>query len=506
MYHTNMRSALIWLRIDALLKKRFPTLIGLGILVGGLIVGLLLVDQDTVGFLPRASEEHQPQKVRITNITHNSFTISFSTLEPVQSAVEYGIESGDYPQEALDDRNQLTSGTQAYKTHHITVRGLEPATQYYFRIGTGRSKFYDNQGEPFSVRTARQVDTSAASTSLFGKVANQAGNPVDGALVYITTNGASPISSYTKQDGSWSIPLSNVRTQDLSSLFVLEDSHLLRVQVIDPAGQTLDEEVVFAKRDLLNNLQFGQRLTDIADESADSATNQETDQTSQDNEQSTSASPPPDKLGGLLTDDDRFNTYQPGEVTLIYPAEEEEIISTTKPEFSGQAPPGSSVQIEVQSPTTYYGVAQTDDQGKWTWSPPEGLEPGDHTITIRYTDDDGNQVEQSRRFIVQANGATPSFVSTPSGQLVSPSPSPLPSPSLVVSPSPTPRPTPSPSLRPSPSPSPKLVATQSAQPVSSTTGPFWLMAAVSFFFVGMGVVWWLIKPAVSRSQYDEPFA
>lgn len=59
-----MLSARLMLTIDSLMKRRFPTILGLGILVLGVIGGVLLVGQGTGGFLPRASAEHTPQQVR----------------------------------------------------------------------------------------------------------------------------------------------------------------------------------------------------------------------------------------------------------------------------------------------------------------------------------------------------------------------------------------------------------------------------------------------------------
>jgi len=60
-----------------------------------------------------------------------------------------------------------------------------------------------------------------------------------------------------------------------------------------------------------------------------------------------------------------------------------------------------------------------------------------------------------------------------------------------------------------PKPSPSLIsypATKAAQPVSASSGPFWLMGAGALFFSGLGIAWWVIKPARAEKKYGQPFS
>lgn len=499
-----MRSALIWLRLNAVMKQRIPTLLGLAVLIVGVVAGVLLVGEGTGGFLPRANEESIPQQVRITNISDTSFSVSFITQTPSLGLLEYGSAARDLDEQVLDDRDQLSGESGSYRTHHITVRGLQPATQYYFRIGTARRTFFDNQGSPFSVRTSRPGLSPSSAQSASGQVQNQAGSPANGALVYLTTNGASPLSAYIKQDGSWSLPLSQMRTQDLSAIMTMTDSTPLKLQVIGTDGETLNAEVTYGQVAQLRSLQFGQDTTNLSQGSKtpDQQLPDETgsdlaqpDDTTGDNlaDEPDSGAPTggSNQLGSLFDENDRFGTMPQSDITIVYPSEDAEVVSATQPELSGKAPPQSTLQIEVHSDNVFYDVVETDADGNWSWSPPSDLEPGEHTMTLRYTDDTGEQQVVTRTFIVQADTGFPAFVSTPSGQLTSPTPTP------VASPTPLPTPSPSPSPSPKPSPSPTLVsypATYAAQPVTASTGPLWLMAAGAFLFGGLGSVWWIMKP------------
>lgn len=487
-----MLSARLMLTIDSLMKRRFPTILGLGILVLGVIGGVLLVGQGTGGFLPRASAEFTPQQVRITNITENGFSVSFTTQQAASGAVKFGTEPNTLRQEVQDDRDQLNGQSGAYQTHHITVKGLQPQTQYYFQIVTQGRQVFENNGEPFSLRTARTAQPAAAR-SAYGSVLNQAGNPATGALMYFTTSGGSPLSAFVKTDGSWSIPLAQLRTQDLSTIFPVLDTTSMNIQVVgNTPADVLNFSRPVSQLSPLETLQFGAEVPTVADTPAGGAAADSTDQELLDELAQLDDELLSDEdllndidgTGGfndLVTDEDRFSTQQITNVTIVFPSEEAETVNTTRPELSGKAPPRAVLQIEVHSETPYYGVVESDAQGNWNWTPPADLEEGEHTITVTYTDDSGTQQRMTRNFLVQADTNLPAFQSTPSGQIASPVPSPLPSP--IPSPVPSPRPSP----LPSPIASPTPVATSSATlPVSGSTLPLVVFGAGAAALLGMG--------------------
>lgn len=481
-----MIPARLMLTIDSLMRQRIPTILGLGILVLGVVGGVLLVGQGTGGFLPRASAEYTPQQVRITNITENGFTVSFKTQEAASGSIKYGTEENSLRTEVRDDRDQLSGQSGSYLTHHVTVKGLQPQTQYYFQIVTQGRQIFENNGKPFQVRTARASEPAAAR-SAYGSVLNQAGNPASGALVYITTQGGSPQSAYVKSDGSWSIPLAALRTQDLSSIFPTEDTTIMNVQVVGNASnEVLNFSATVAQLSPVETLQFGAEVPQF-DQEGETIEDQESapeppgDGTGDDEGADQSGA---DQVGGfadLLSDDDRFSTQQIENVTIVFPSEEAEVVNSTRPELSGQAPPGAVLQIEVHSETPHYGVVQSDAQGNWSWTPPADLEPGEHTITVTYTDENGQQQRMTRNFLVMVDASLPAFESTPSGRVASPTPSPRPSP--VPSPLPSPVPSPLPSPIPSPTAS---VSAGTKLPVSGSSMPLIAFGAGAVALFGMG--------------------
>lgn len=482
-----------WQRV---LQARIPTLFGLGILVLGVVAGIVLLGQGTMGFLPRANEDAIPQNIRITNITDTGFTVSFLTDAPSAGYLEYGTTPSQTRIQVRDDRDQLANTVGSFTSHHITVKGLVPTTQYYFRLGTGSGAAFDNNGQPFTVRTARAIAPNGEARTAYGTVNTEVGNPADGALVYITINGASPLSAQVKSNGSWAIPLASVRSLDLSSPVTIDESTPVKIEVQGVRRtDTLTVNSTVGQTMPLAPLQFGQSVSTTT-------TDQQTTTTTDTTAQQTQTTTQTDTQTQGQTQTGSFDSlYSSAEGTQTASSSglnirlgEQEVITTTMPEFQGSAPAGGFIQIEVHSETPYYGAVQAGTDGSWSWAPPADLEPGEHTITVTFVDDQGVTQRVQRNFIVQAGASsTPAFTSSSSATVASSSPTP----NLIAQATPTP--TPVPTMIPTPTPvatRSATVATTSAQPVSGSVGSTIMLTliAVACFVVGGGVTawsWWL---------------
>lgn len=482
-----------WQRV---LQARIPTIFGLGILILGVVAGIVLLGQGTSGFLPRASEDAIPKNIKITNITDTSFTVSFLTDAAAPGYVEYGTEPNRTNIQVRDDRDQLSNSAGTFTTHHVTVRGLTATTQYYFRLGTGGRTSYDNNGQAFSIRTARPIPAGAEARTAYGTVNTSVGNPADGAIVYITIQGSSPLSAQVKSDGTWALPLSGVRSLDLSGAVALSNETTVQVDVQGGrASDTLRLNTTVGGLTPLQPLQFGTTPTEGAapstvqsvDPNAEVRTDEDLDPvTTQPAQPATTTSNPTGSFSSLVGENESSQVMTASDIDIRL--EDQEVITTTQPEFQGKAPAGGFIQIEVNSEPTYFGTAQASGTGDWTWTPPAGLEPGPHTITVTYTDDNGVQQRVQRNFIVQANGESsmPAFVSTPSAVVSTPTPSPTPNliAQATATPSATPRATVAPTVA--------QVATAPAQPVSGTVETTWslILIAAICFVVGGGTTAW----------------
>ena len=103
-------------------------------------------------------------------------------------------------------------------------------------------------------------------------------------------------------------------------------------------------------------------------------------------------------------------------ITFSNPAREGDEINTVRPALKGKAPAKTKLTIVVHSSQTYQGSVTTDANGNWSFTPSGNLDPGDHDVTVSYTDSNGKLVTETRTFkILAMNTSTnPAFTSTPS--------------------------------------------------------------------------------------------
>ena len=195
-------------------QRQFPTLIGLTILVVALVGGIVVAGNSTGIFAPRASPQTTPKKIKLTNVSDTSFTVSFLTEEATVGFIKYGTQDNQLKSQASDDRDQLSGVIGKFPSHHITVRGLKPNTKYFYLLGTGSGATFDNKGQAFVVSTAQRGGTPSAAKTAYGSVLTSAGGPAEGALVYLAVEGTGEMSSLVKSSGSWAIPLSNSPKSD----------------------------------------------------------------------------------------------------------------------------------------------------------------------------------------------------------------------------------------------------------------------------------------------------
>jgi hypothetical protein len=274
----------------SVMDKKIPTFVGIFLLVAALISGLIFFKDGTGVFAPRATPQTKPKNQRVTNVTDTSFTVSFYTDEETTAFVKYGQESSKLNSQAGDDRDQLSGSVKKYRLHHITIRGLDPNQTYYYIIGTGSNSRYDNEGQPFTTKTAVKTnDPPPEARTVYGSVSTAGGTPAEGSIVYLSSPEAGAMSSLVKASGSWAIPLSKARTKDGKTYAQIKPQDKISLLV---QGNSLKQTIEFAttveEAQPVKELSFGQdqaqsggsqQGVDLADTSAtnaasDSATTQ----------------------------------------------------------------------------------------------------------------------------------------------------------------------------------------------------------------------------------------
>ncbi|MDD3661451.1 MAG: fibronectin type III domain-containing protein [Candidatus Dojkabacteria bacterium] len=206
-----------------------------------------------------------PKRVRVTNVTGRSATISWVTDEATKGYVVYGTTDQFYPlffskigkEIAVDDRDVIRARLDAaqnmrdslqegnggakidyltvaedvvvktvgeYFAHHVTVSGLDPEQTYYFMVGNGfrfsKSWEMDTSGgfptaSVNSFTTFADLEDMRVPNPAYGKIVSPAGDIPDG-VIYMRINElpSEPLSAVLADNGSWYIDISGFRAFD----------------------------------------------------------------------------------------------------------------------------------------------------------------------------------------------------------------------------------------------------------------------------------------------------
>jgi len=512
-------------------KKQMPTLLGLALLVVGLGVAAFLFSQGTGIFLPRATPETTPKNVRVSNVTEDGFYLTFLTDSETPGFVKYGEEKDKYTQIG-DERDQLSGTVGNYQLHHIRVKGLKAGTNYFYVIGTGGGSLFDDNGEPFVIRTAAAAGTQPKVSNAYGTLKTDNGSPAEGWVVFITTEESGTQSSLVRDTGSWAVALSNARTRDGSGFAQIEEGDLLSIQVQgpNPNDKMESESTLEAEKsiDLIFGSESGMHTQDSSDDSQSEQTvggiEEAGTEVLQDSNASGSAEASESQtLVAGMEESENPSTTPASEsaeiITSINLAEvsetEQPVVETTQPKIEGTAPANLVISIEVNSESQVNTQVTTDENGDFVVDIAAlgaNLEPGEHTITYSYVDPaTGQTVSKTQSFVVRpkATFAAPAqttqstSASTTGTQLAqAPTPTPLPfgtnNPIPVGSPTPTPAFTPIPAT-PSATLTPTPISTGSATTsgnliASGSVGTTALLLGGGLFFIISAVwSWWIAR-------------
>lgn len=397
-------------------QLRIPTIIALLILIVGLIVTSIITGQAQKIFL-KADITQTAKNVKKSNISDTSFTISWTTDRPVSGSISYSESKNGAYRFVSDDRVQSGVTDDKFYTHHVTITLLKPAMNYYYKIISGSQEFNDAS---YLVKTASSgVSSDSLATPAYGVILNSDLTPAVGALVYMTVNNSSLLSTYTKSSGNWLASLNKARTADLSRAISFKpkgDPEEILVQ--GEKDQVAQVKVVTGNDAPVPNITLGKNY----DFTADSTT------------QKTSHSitlVPTQTIVLTKTNFIQQPLVSPTPAILI--PNNNSSISDSHPTIQGAGLPGQVVQIIVHSDQTMAASVVVDSDGRWSWSPPQSLDPGAHTVTIATADNSGQTKTVTQNFTVLGSGtsvtqsATPSATVTPTfAPTPSASPSPLP--------------------------------------------------------------------------------
>lgn len=450
-------------------NKRIPSLLGLLFLA--ISIGIVSwFGKNYTQLRSKASVGETPGSVKISNITDTSFTVSYTTQDRVTGVISYG-RTAKFGQVGLDDRDRVGGKPSARNVHYITVSGLDPGTKYYFALQSGGVEFLNNN-LPYEATTATPLSESAPDAiSVRGNVNLQDGTiPMD-AVIYLSTSASQLLSFPLKNDGSYVLSVSSLRTSDLTGYVTLESSTIMRMIIQNELGQS-NVSFKVANTDPVPVVTLSKDYDFAIDTSLTGLTASESAQASE------SGALSPLSSSGFPLFSDKISS----EPSIQTPTEAESFIDP-KPLFHGTAAPNALVVIIIESTQEIRTSVEADDLGNWQFRPDIALSPGQHSITILALDTSGIEHTVKRSFTVFAQGSqftepsiSPTFTPAPTAPVspALPTVPPAPTPTSTIAPTPTSTPTfiPSPTVLPTTAPAITTIPTSPPVPPPGSSSLF----------------------------------
>lgn len=406
--------------------KKIPTILGLMILLLGVGAGVYLVaSNQSLDLFSQAGPTAVPRQVKVSNIGGDEVSISWVTDSAVKGFIKYGTSKNNLKNTVADDRDQVSGSESQFTTHYVSLRNLKPDQEYFYVVGSG-SKTYQKEGEPYQFKTAPSLGSKPAAHTINGRIVVAGGEGAPGTIVYVQMRGGSLRSALSKESGRWTLPLATTRTKDLSQ-YLNYDRQNERLTITAQGGElgTATAQVYSGQASPVPDIKLGE-AHNFLEEGQQVAQPTPTPTEAKDEEKVATES------AGFkdLTDEELKESE---EIEIVNPSQEGENVATSSPALQVKGPVGKKVKITVESePQSTEGVIEED--GSFIWTPPEELEPGEHTVTIEYEDENGLLQTIKRSFTVLAaeDSDLPSVTATESAT-PTPTETPTPTPTATES-------------------------------------------------------------------------
>jgi hypothetical protein len=411
----------------SLLTRRIPTIVGLLLFVALVLGGIYYFQLKN----PKTASGIIPDKVRITNIADNKFSVSWVSNEATTGSVEYGQVGEKLTKVAYDERDSATN-KGSYVTHHVTIEGLQPSTQYAFRIlaGTKPTRF-DNNGSPYTTSTGTVIGATPASQNFYGNIQLPSKQPADGAIVYITLPGGATASTLVRESGNYAFTLSTMRSSDLRSYVKYDPMATIASVTVESGKQQSVASVSLANSAPVPTITMGQNAEYLnvpeTPAVAEVAPGSSASPAASMSPTSTESAQAPSIFNVEPLEGAQINAVSQTEVTILNPKEEGEVLTTLRPEFRGAGPAGTALSIALTGQKAVSDTTKIASDKTWTWAPVIDLKAGKQKIAVSYLDKDKKQQKIERLFTISLTktDVQPAFEASPSGSTkpsVKPSP------------------------------------------------------------------------------------
>ncbi len=421
----------------------------------------------TSTFSPTRANAQKKVEHQIVNAAPKQMSIYWQTEENETGWVLYGDSPDSLSSVAVDDRDKGESRGK-YTQHLVTIRNLQPNTQYFYKIIASNVTVTDENDSAFVMKTPKHSPPSTTAKPVYGKVTDKTGKPIEQALVKLMLENGIPMITFSKSTGEWLIPLQSVYNLQQSNTLQVNNETLLTIEItandknkskvitVMGKGSPLPKAVVLG-----SNYDFRKEESDVLPASTSRAEEE---------------SQKPTILNEVDIEFPRPNAIIPGSQPLI----------------KGKGIAKTRVRVELNSKPAFTLSSIVNERGDWSAYVPKPLPPGTYTMTLLAKNNQNEDVVLTRSFTLTKSGEQVLAEATGPGEL-----------SPTIDPSPTEEP-PLPTVKPTGFPSPTnsyatpTVATTSptiatvyvtpAPPVSGGNGLIYTIVSIGLLVVGGGVI------------------
>ncbi|HLC94433.1 MAG TPA: fibronectin type III domain-containing protein [Patescibacteria group bacterium] len=395
---------------DARREKKIPTLLALlllAVLVTSLSFGIQKFKTRT--FAKKITIE----SIEITNITHNTATIIWETPESEVSWLIYGKEKTKLEKTQFDDRD--TGSTKKRRTqHYATLKNLEIAQDYFFKIATNKGIASSYNEAPFKLTTTNILATSSRISPAFGKVVNKNTSPLEEGIVILKIEGAHPVSTVTKSTGEWLIPLYYLIKSEGNTIFTPTPSQKVTIKAYDNESNRSLITTTFSRISPVPTT----IVVGVTKELKEEVTG---------------------VLAAATAETTLIPSVKPIEFTVIFP-EENAAIPGTIPLIKGRGEAGSHIDITLfhrQTSNSKLFKTTTNDDGEWKYTLSQPLSPGAYNAVIQTKNNQQKLMTLRRTFTIIKSGEAILGEATPEATILpqlTPTPTAFPQKEISLSP------------------------------------------------------------------------
>lgn len=158
----------------------------------------------------------------ITNVTENSFTVVWNTIQIIPGNIDYGTTTNLGT--ILNDDRVTIDSQPSTSLHYVTIKNLTPETKYYFRKNSSATV------ESFTL--PKTLSSPPAFNNITGVIEGGKGECFIKADVTRGTSVSTPISVIVDPNLSWNINLGTIRNKEFTSYFSPVNSDSLTVEAL----------------------------------------------------------------------------------------------------------------------------------------------------------------------------------------------------------------------------------------------------------------------------------